>query len=172
MLLYRIADLSNVWLDAEIYEYEVPRIKVGQKASIRVDAYSEITFEGAVSFVYPYLQNKTRTAKVRLALHNPNDLLKPGMYASVTIESALGNQLLIPASAVFDTGERQYAFVQDGTGIFVPKKIELGAKSGDRVVVAKGLKAGEQVVVDGTFLLDSESQLRAAADGGAMQHAH
>ncbi len=169
MLLYRIADLSDVWLDADVYEYEFALIKVGQKANINVDAYPEKTFEGEVSFIYPYLQNKTRTAKVRLILRNPGELLKPGMYANVTIESDLGDQLLVPASAVFDTGKRQYVFVQAGKGSFVPKEIELGQKSGDRVVVLKGLEGHEQVVVDGNFLLDSESQIKAAAGGGAMQ---
>jgi membrane fusion protein, copper/silver efflux system len=169
MLLYRVADLSDVWLDADVYEYELALIKVGQKANINVDAYPEKTFEGEVSFIYPYLQNKTRTAKVRLILRNPEELLKPGMYANVTIESDLGDQLLVPASAVFDTGKRQYVFVRAGKGSFVPKEIELSQKSGDRVVVMKGLEGHEQVVVDGNFLLDSESQIKAAAGGGAMQ---
>jgi Cu(I)/Ag(I) efflux system membrane fusion protein len=170
MLLYRIADLSDVWLDGEVYEYELPLIKVGQKASIHVNAYPDKAFEGEVSFIYPYLQNNTRTAKVRLVLHNPDELLKPGMYADVTIQSNLGDQLLIPASAVFDTGKRQYVFVQAEPGVFAPKEIELGAKSGDRVVVTKGLEEGERVVVDGNFLLDSESQLKAAA-GSSMSSA-
>jgi Cu(I)/Ag(I) efflux system membrane fusion protein len=165
MLLYRIADLSEVWLDAEVYEYELSLIKVGQKADITVDAYPDKTFEGEVAFIYPYLQNKTRTTKVRLVLQNPDELLKPGMYANVTVKSALGDQLTIPVSAVFDTGKRQYVFVQAEKGVFAPKEIELGGKSGDRVVVSKGLEGSEQVVVDGNFLLDSESQLKAAAGG-------
>jgi membrane fusion protein, copper/silver efflux system len=170
MLLYRIADLSDVWLDAEIYEFELPLVHVGQKASITVEAYPGRKFEGEVSFVYPYLQNKTRTAKVRLVLQNPDDLLKPGMYASVTIKSPLGMQLLVPASALFDTGERQYVFVQQTRGLFVPKEIEAGARVADNVVVKKGLDGNEQVVVDGNFLLDSESQLRAAGSSGGHHH--
>ena len=146
-----------------------PDQSLGRRRTFNVDAYPEKTFEGEVSFIYPYLQNKTRTAKVRLILRNPEELLKPGMYANVTIESDLGDQLLVPASAVFDTGKRQYVFVQAGKGSFVPKEIELGQKSGDRVVVMKGLEGHEQVVVDGNFLLDSESQIKAAAGGGAMQ---
>jgi Cu(I)/Ag(I) efflux system membrane fusion protein len=169
MLLYRVADLSDVWLDAEVYEYEVPLIKVGQKASISVDAYPDKTFDGVVAFIYPYLQSKTRTARVRLVLQNPDELLKPGMYANVTISSGLGDQVMVPASAVFDTGKHQYVFVQAEKGVFAPKEIELGAKSGDRVVVSKGLKGDEQVVIDGNFLLDSESQLKGAAAGGGMQ---
>ncbi len=165
MLLYRIADLSEVWLDAEIYEYELPLIRLGQKADISVGAYPDKTFEGEISFIYPYLQDKTRTAKVRLVLENPGELLKPGMYANVTIKSGLGDQLTVPASAIFDTGTRQYVFVQVQNGVFAPKEIKLGPKSGERVVVTKGLEDGEQVVVDGNFLLDSESQLKAAANG-------
>lgn len=169
MLLYRIADLSDVWLDAEVYEYELAFIKVRQKATIKVDAWPDKNFEGEVSFIYPYLQNKTRTARVRLVLRNPEELLKPGMYANVTLESGLGDQLMIPVSAVFDTGQRQYVFVQTEKGVFAPREIELGAKSGDRVVVVKGLEVNEQVVVDGNFLLDSESQLKAASSGNGMQ---
>jgi Cu(I)/Ag(I) efflux system membrane fusion protein len=169
MLLYRIADLSDVWVDADVYEYELPLTKLGQKAKIQVDAYPDKTFEGEISFIYPYLQNKTRTVRVRLVLRNPEELLKPGMYANITIESDLGDQFLIPASAVFDTGKRQYVFVQAGKGSFVPKEIELGQKSGDQVIVRKGLEGHEQVVVDGNFLLDSESQMKAAAGGSAMQ---
>jgi RND family efflux transporter MFP subunit len=169
MLLYRIADLSKVWLDAEVYEYELPLIKVGEKARITVDAYPDKTYEGEVAFIYPYLQTKTRTAKVRLVLQNPDALLKPGMYTNVTLESALGDQLTIPASSVFDTGKRQYVFVPAEKGVFAPKEIEPGPRSGDRVVVRKGLEGNEQVVVDGNFLLDSESQLKGAA--GEIPHA-
>ena len=170
MLLYRIADLSQVWLDAEIYEFELPLVHVGQKASITVEAYPGRKFEGEVSFVYPYLQSKTRTAKVRLVLSNPDELLKPGMYASVTVEVPLGMQLLIPASALFDTGERQYVFVEAAKGLFVPKEIEAGARVGDKMVVRKGLDGTERVVIDGNFLLDSESQLRAAGSSGEHHH--
>ncbi len=169
MLLYRIADLSDVWLDAEIYEYELALIKVGQKANITVDAWPDKIFDGEVSFIYPYLQNKTRTFRVRLILRNPGELLKPGMYANVTLESGLGEQLMIPVSAVFDTGQRQYVFVQTAKGVFAPREIKLRARSGDRVIVAKGLEGKEQVVVDGNFLLDSESQLNAASGGNGMQ---
>ena len=169
MLLYRVANLSDVWLEADVYEYELASIKTGQKASVTVDAYPGKTFEGEVSFIYPYLQTETRTAKVRLVLQNLEELLKPGMYANVAIESAPHDQLLVPASAVFDTGTRQYVFVQAEPGVFAPKEIEPGAKVGERVVVTKGLKDGERVVVDGNFLLDSESQLKAAAGGGGMK---
>ncbi len=167
-MLYRIADLSRVWVEAEIYEYELPLVQVGQQAQVTLTAYPDRTFTGKVDFIYPYLQGQTRTAKLRVVLANPDGVLKPDMYANVDLKSDLGKELIIPASALFDTGKRQYVFVQQEKGMFVPKEIEVGPKVGDDFVVRKGLAAGEQVVVDGNFLLDSESQLKAAA-GGPMK---
>ena len=169
MPLYRIADLSQVWIEAEVYESELPLVKVGQEVKVAVGSYADRTFTGKVDFIYPFLQGKTRTAKVRIVLENPEGILKPNMYANVELESGLGQELVIPASAVFDTGKRQYVFVQQDEGLFVPKEIELGPKVGDEVVVRSGLEAGQEVVVNGTFLLDSESQLKAAASGGAEE---
>ena len=161
-VLYRIADLSTVWIDADVYEYELPFVKVGQRATVTVDAYPDQTFTGKVDFIYPYLENKTRTAKVRLVFDNPNGLLKPDMYGNVVLSQNLGKQLLVPASAVFDTGKRQYVFVQRTSGVFVPELIQLGPKTDDHFVVTKGVNDGDKVVIDGNFLLDSESQLKAA----------
>ncbi|MDQ2868996.1 MAG: efflux RND transporter periplasmic adaptor subunit, partial [Verrucomicrobiota bacterium] len=124
-LLYRIADLSRVWVEAEIYEYELPIVKVGQFAQVTLTAYPNRPFTGKIDFIYPYLQGQTRTAKIRVALDNPNGVLKPEMYASVELKSDLGRELVIPASALFDTGSRQYVFVQQEKGMFVPKEIEL-----------------------------------------------
>lgn len=169
-ILYRIADLSRVWIEAEIYEYELPVVKVGQQAQITLTAYPDRMFTGKVDFIYPYLQSQTRTAKIRVVLDNPDGVLKPDMYASVELKADLGQQLVIPASALFDTGKRQYVFVQQEKGVFIPKEIELGPKVGDDFVVRKGLAAGEQVVVSGNFLLDSESQLKAAAGGSMKMH--
>ncbi len=169
MPLYRIANLSDVWLEAEVYESELPVVEEGQKADVTVDAYPDTAFEGEVAFIYPYLQNKTRTAKVCLVLKNPDALLKPGMYANVTLEAGLGEQLTVPASAVFDTGKRQYVFIQAEKGIFAPKEVQLGGRSGERTVISKGLNGDELVVVDGNFLLDSESQMKAAVNGSAME---
>ncbi|MEO5719710.1 MAG: efflux RND transporter periplasmic adaptor subunit, partial [Chthoniobacterales bacterium] len=168
-LLYRIADLSRVWVEAEIYEYELPLVKVGQAAQVTLTAYPDRTFKGKIDFIYPYLQGQTRTAKIRVALDNPDGVLKPEMYANVELKSDLGQELVIPASAVFDTGKRQYVFVQQEEGLFVPKEIQLGPKTGDDFVIRKGLQDGEKVVVNGTFLIDSESQLKAAA--GEESHA-
>lgn len=166
--LYRIADLSQVWVEAEMYEYELPFVKVGQEATVKITAFPERTFTGKVDFIYPYLQGKTRTVKARIVLDNPDALLKPDMYASVEVESGLGRQMVIPASSVFDTGKRRYVFIQQEKGLFVPKEVELGPKVGDDFVVRSGLEPGQEVVVNGTFLLDSESQLKAAASGSTQ----
>ena len=177
MMLYRIADLSQVWLEIEVYEYELPLLQAGQPVTIRVDAIPNETFDGKVDFIYPYLENKTRTTKVRVVLPNPDGRLRPAMYAHAETRVELGKQLLVPAGAVFDTGKRQYLFVKQDEGIFVPKEVVLGPKSQDRFVVRNGVEAGDMVVIDGNFLLDSESQLKAAASGSTDQapssdHAH
>jgi Cu(I)/Ag(I) efflux system membrane fusion protein len=164
-ILYRIADLSRVWVEAEVYEFELPLVKVGQQAQVTLTAYPDRTFTGKVDFIYPYLQGQTRTVKIRVVLDNPDGVLKPDMYANVELKSDLGQELVIPASALFDSGKRQYVFVQQEKGLFVPKQIDLGPKVGDDFVVRKGLAVGEQIVVEGNFLLDSESQLKAAAGG-------
>jgi Cu(I)/Ag(I) efflux system membrane fusion protein len=170
MMLFRVADLSTVWINADVYEYELPLIQTGQPVVVTLTAYPDRKLDGAVDFIYPYLENKTRTTTVRVVLPNPEGLLKPGMYANAEFQRDLGKQLLIPAAALFNTGIRQYVFVQAGEGLFMPRAVQLGPQAGDLFVIRKGLKAGELVVVDGTFLLDSESQLRAGSDGGAHQH--
>jgi len=178
MMLYRLADLSQVWLEVEVYEYELSLLQAGQTVVVRVDAMPSETFDGTVDFIYPYLENKTRTAKVRVILPNPDGRLRPAMYAHAETRVELGEQLLIPAGAVFDTGKRQYVFVKQNEGIFVPKEITLGPKSQDRFVVRQGVEEGDMVVIDGNFLLDSESQLKAAASGSVDEapsgadHAH
>lgn len=171
MKLYQLADLSRVWLEVEVYEYELPLIKVGQPVTVTVSAYPSDTFNGTVDFIYPYLQPKTRTTKVRLVLDNPELRLRPDMYASAVSRHELGDQLLVPAAAVFDTGRRQYVFVEQDEGVFVPREITLGPKTGSGFVVQAGLAEGDEVVIDGNFLLDSESQLKAAASGSAPAEA-
>ncbi|MGH7938107.1 MAG: efflux RND transporter periplasmic adaptor subunit, partial [Bryobacteraceae bacterium] len=168
-LLYRIADLSRVWIEAEVYEYELSLVKVGQPAQLTFTAFPDRKFTGKVDFIYPYLQGQTRTARIRIALDNQDGALKPEMYANVELKSALGRELVVPASAVFDTGTRQYLFVQEKKGLFVPKEVQLGAKVGEDFVIRKGVDDGDRVVVNGTFLIDSESQLKAAASGEGMK---
>lgn len=168
--LYRLADLSTVWINADAYEYELPYVKVGQKVQVTALAHPGRVYHATVDFIYPYSENKTRTTTVRLVLENPDGLFKPNDYVNAEIKVDQGQRLLMPQTAVYDTGISQYVFVEAKEGHFVPRRIELGPTVDDMVVVNKGLAEGERVVVDGNFLLDSESQLRASASGGGHQH--
>jgi len=168
--LYRVADLSVVWINADVYEYELPYVKVGQKVHVTALAHPGRVFEATVDFIYPYSENKTRTTTVRLVMDNQEERFKPNDYVNVEIKVDQGLRLLMPQTAVYDTGVNQYVFVEAKEGHFVPRQVELGPTVGDDVVVNRGLTEGEKVVVDGNFLLDSESQLRASTSGGGHQH--
>lgn len=170
MTLYRVADLSTVWINADIYEYELSLVQVGQQVKITAIAYPNRTFTATVDFIYPYSENRTRTTMVRLVLDNADGLLKPDTYVNVELQVDQGERLLVPDTAVFDTGKRQYVFVEADAGHFVPRPVKLGSKVGRQFSVNEGISEGEQVVIDGTFLLDSESQLRASGSGGGHQH--
>jgi len=161
--LYTLADLSRVWVNAQVFQNDVGRLKRGDKSSITVDAYPGQTFEARIEEILPQVDMTTRTIKVRLAVNNPGVILKPGMYVNVDLQSSLGRQLTIPASAVFQTGMRQVVFVDHGNGSIEPKDVSLGARVGEDFVVLKGLVAHQQIVTSANFLLDSESQLQAAA---------
>lgn len=160
--LYSLADLSTVWVYAQVFQNDLGRVKVGNPAEITVDSYPGRVFRGRVSFIWPQLDQTTRTAKVRLEIPNPDQTLSLGMFISVRLDLPLGRQLVIPSSGVFQTGMRQVAFIDKGDGHFEPRDIETGARAGDDVVVSKGLKAGEHIVTSANFLIDSESQLQAA----------
>ena len=160
--LYSLADLSAVWVYAQVFQNDLGRVKVGSPAEITVDSYPGRVFRGRVSFIWPQLDQTTRTAKVRLEIQNPDLTLSLGMFVNIRLALPLGRQLVIPASGVFQTGMRQIAFVDMGEGHFEPREIQVGARAGDDVIVSKGLKAGEQVVTSANFLIDSESQLQAA----------
>lgn len=170
--LYKIADLSKVWVYAEVYEYEIPLIKVGQEAKITLSYFPGEVFTGRAIYVYPYLDQTSRTLKVRFELPNPQGKLKPEMYANVEIKIDLGKRLAIKDEAVLDTGKRQIAFVDKGNGYFEPREVKLGVKVENYYEVISGLKEGEQVVTSANFLIDSESKLREAADalGGHTGH--
>lgn len=160
--LYAVADLSTVWVYAEVFQNDLGRVKVGDPAAITVDAYPGETFPARVSFIWPEVDRTTRRARVRLEIPNPQLKLLLGMYVDVKISVPLGDQLAIPAAGVFQSGTRQIAFVDHGGGSFEPREIELGAKAGEDFIVLKGLEAGERVVTSANFLIDSESQLQAA----------
>src|SRR6202048_1357538 len=161
-MTYAVADLSAVWVYAEIFQSDIGRVKVGDPASITVDSYPGKTFPARVSFIWPEVDQTTRRARVRLEIPNPELKLLLGMYVNVRLSVPLGDQLVIPASGVFQSGTRQIAFVDRGGGYFEPRDIEVGARAGDDFVVLKGLKAGERIVTSANFLIDSESQLQAA----------
>jgi membrane fusion protein, copper/silver efflux system len=160
--LYTVADLSSVWVMAEVFQSEMGQIKVGEPASVTSDAYPGRTFVGRVDFIYPEVDMNTRTAKVRLVFSNPGMKFTPGMFVNVDMKIPLGRQPAIPATGVFHTGTRTIAFVDHGQGYLEPREVTLGARAGDEFVVLEGLKAGERVVTSANFLVDSESQLQAA----------
>jgi len=161
--LYRIADTSTMWLIAEVYEQDLAAIKVGQQAQVSVSAYPGRAFTGRVTFIYPTVGRETRTARIRLELPNKDDALKADMYAEVAIGAGTAAQVAaVPDSAVIDDGRRQYVLVDKGEGRFEPRPVKLGAKGDGFYEVKEGLSAGERVVVGATFLIDAESNLRAA----------
>jgi Cu(I)/Ag(I) efflux system membrane fusion protein len=159
MTMYTIADLSTIWVQAEIYEYELPFIQVGQSATLTLEAFPGETFSGRVTYVYPYLNKEARTVKVRLEFPNPHIRLKPDMYGTTVIEIDRGSRLAVPDQAVLDSGLRQIVYVAQEQGMFEPREVTLGAKVGSFFEVTQGLKEGERIVTSGTFLLDSESRL-------------
>ncbi len=163
--LYRIADLSVVWVEADVYERDVPVIRVGDRAAVTIDAYPGERFDGRVLFIYPYVDEKTRTNKVRFEFPNRGGRLKPGMYANVELTGRAGRGLVIPSNALLDSGTEQIVFVAKGDGHFEPRRVKAGARVGEDVQILKGLKAGEEIVTAAAFFLDSESQLRAAVQG-------
>jgi len=169
MKLYTIADLSTVWVYANVSQSDVGRLKPGDRGQVTVDAYPGRNFNGRVDQILPQVDEATRTVRVRLVLANPGVALKPGMYVNVDIDVPLGRQLVVPASAVLQTGTRTIAYVDHGQGNLEPRVIETGIALDDSVIVLNGLKAGERVVSSANFLLDSEAQLQASS-GGASQN--
>ncbi|MFI5058577.1 MAG: efflux RND transporter periplasmic adaptor subunit [Candidatus Acidiferrales bacterium] len=160
--LYTIADLSTVWVLAQVFQNDLGRIGIGEPAVLTVDSYPGRTFRGRVDFIYPDVDMTTRTARVRLVFSNPNLTLTPGMYVNVVLQMPLGNQLVIPVSGVLQSGTRQIVFVDRGAGYLEPRDVQLGPQAGDHYIILKGLKAGERIVISANFLIDSESQLQAA----------
>jgi Cu(I)/Ag(I) efflux system membrane fusion protein len=170
--LLEIADLSMVWVEADIYEQQLPSVTTGQRVIITSPAIPGREFPGLVSFVQPFLAGETRTARVRIELANPNLQLKPDMYVSVRMFGAPAPaHLMVPKTAVVDRGRKQYVWVETGPGSFEPREVITGERHGDQIVIRSGLAGGENVVVEGGFLLDSEAQLRAATAGSAARGA-
>ena len=160
--LYTVADLSRIWVFAQVFQNDLGRLAVGDPATVTVDTYPGRTFTGRVDFIYPDISIATRTARVRLAMPNPHLLLMPGMFVNVVLRAPMGRRLVIPAAGVLQTGTRAIAFVDLGGGDLEPRQVELGAQVGGEFIVLGGLKAGERIVTSANFLIDSESQLQAA----------
>jgi len=165
--LYTIADLSTVWVYANVFQADVGRLKPGDRAQVTVDAYPGRKFNGRIDQILPDVDPATRTVRVRLIFSNPGIVLKPGMYVNVDISAPLGRRLVIPSSGVLQAGNRQIAFIDHGQGSLEPREIETGPRLDDSIVVLKGLKAGDRIVSSANFLIDSEAQLQGSMGGFA-----
>jgi RND family efflux transporter MFP subunit len=161
--LYTIADLSDVWVFAQIFQNDAGKIKPGDPAEVTLDAYPGQVFRGRVDYLLPQLDMATRTLPVRLVFPNPGLKLRPGMYVNVSLKLPLGRRLTVPDSAVFHSGTQNLVFTYAGDGNIEPHEVELGPHAGDQFVILKGVQAGEQIVTSANFLIDSEAQLQAAA---------
>jgi RND family efflux transporter MFP subunit len=161
--LFTITDLSRVWIYAAVFQDQIGKLRIGDPAIVTVDAYPGEKFDGRIDFIQPQIDPMTRSAKVRCEFANRGGMLMPGMYARVALHIAMGSQLVIPDSGVLRTGLRNVAFVDRGDGYLMPTEVELGPRVGNDLIVLKGLKAGDRIVGSANFLIDSESQLQAAA---------
>lgn len=158
--LFDVADISSVWILADIYEYELTLIKVGQTAAISLSYFPGKEFNAKVDFVYPALSAETRTSKIRFSIANPGGRLKPQMFTNVEVKIPLGRKLAIPQDAVIDTGLRKVVYVDKGEGYFEPREIQTGVRAEGLLEVTKGLQAGEKVAASANFLIDSEAKLK------------
>jgi Cu(I)/Ag(I) efflux system membrane fusion protein len=165
-VLFRIADHDVVWVLADIAERDLSLIELGQKASVRLRAYPDRVFTGNVTLIYPHLMAETRTARIRIELPNPDELLRPDMYADVEIATgAEAPVVTVSSSAVIDSGERQIVLLDKGDGRFEPRVVKLGRRGAGRIEIKEGLAENDKVVVSANFLIDAESNLKAALNG-------
>ena len=165
--LYLLADLSTVWLMAQVYEYELGRLRIGQTAQVTVSAIPGKTLRGRIAFIEPVLDRETRSARVRIALPNPGGILKPGMFADARLEIPAAPSLVIPKSALIDTGARRLVYVEVSPNTFAARDVRTGEASGDRIAVLAGLAEGDRVVAAAAFFVDSQAQL---SGGAAVQY--
>jgi Cu(I)/Ag(I) efflux system membrane fusion protein len=170
--LFDVADLSTVWVIADVYEYELSSIRVGETASISMSYIPGKEFISKIDYVYPTLSGETRTARVRFSIPNPDGRLKPQMYSTVEIKINLGSKLAIPDDAVIDTGTRQIVYVDRGDGYFEPREVMLGLRAEGYREVLMGLKTGEKVAASAAFLVDSEAQLKGVKPLEGAGHKH
>lgn len=169
--LLEVADLSTVWVEADVYEQQLPSVNIGDRVEITAAAIPGRTFAGKLSFIVPVLEGATRTARVRVELPNPGLQLKPDMYVNARILGAPAPpHIMVPASAVIDRGQTQFVWVETQPGSYEPRQVTTGGRHGEAIVIVSGLSAGDNVVVEGGFLLDSEAQLRGATAGASHVH--
>jgi membrane fusion protein, copper/silver efflux system len=166
--LFSVADLSRVWVELEVYETDFPLIRKDQQVIITAKAYPEQLFHGRVTYIYPFLDPKTRTVKVRISLPNPGLKLKPDMFTTAVLKVPMPDSLVVPSGAVMDTGKRQLVWVQSKPDVFIPREVKTGVRSSAGVQVLAGLKAGERVAVNGAYLIDSEAQLSRGGEVSAQ----
>jgi RND family efflux transporter MFP subunit len=159
-VLYTVADLSTVWVIADVFEYEAVNIRLNQPASLTLTYLPGRTFHGRVSYILPQVDPATRTLKVRIEVANPGYALKPDMYGEVEFQTGGARRLVVPQSAVLNSGDHQTVFVDRGNGSFEPRAVKIGEQMDDRIEILSGLKAGERIVTSGNFLMDSESRLK------------
>jgi len=158
--LFNIADLSSVWVEMEVYENEFSNIHLGQQVEIRSQSFPDKPSTGRIAFVYPFLDPKTRTVKARIELANPGMKLKPEMFVNAIIRVPLAPSIVVPVTAVMNTGKRQVVWVESSPGMFESRTVQLGQQSGEKAQILSGLQSGEKVAVSGGYLIDSESQLK------------
>jgi multidrug efflux pump subunit AcrA (membrane-fusion protein) len=167
--LFLIADRRKLWVDLAIFEQDAPAVHVGMPATVRVDAVPSHTFRGRVTFIYPQLDEKTRTLTARVEVDNAGGELRPGMYATAELQTAGRRAVSVPVAAVLPTGTRDIVFVNRGDGRFAPREVRVGARGDSFVEIVEGLKSGDEVVASATYLLDSESNLASAIQGLMLQ---
>ncbi|MBF0329706.1 MAG: efflux RND transporter periplasmic adaptor subunit [Nitrospirae bacterium] len=168
--LFDVADISTLWIVADIYEYELPMIRIGQTAQISINSLPGKIFSSKIDYVYPSLSGDTRTAKVRFTIPNISEALKPQMFTNIEIKIEMGKRLLVPDDAVIDTGVRQIIYVDKGDGYFEPREVTIGLKSDGMTEITRGLTSGEKVASSANFLIDSEAQLKGVKPLGSHKH--
>lgn len=164
-VLFNIADLSKVWVEIDVFENEVPYIRVGQQVEIRSAIEHGAVSHGKISFVYPFHDPKTHTVKARVEMPNPGHMLKPDMFVNAIIKVPLAKGIVVPVTAVLDTGKRQVVWVEMSPGMFEPRDVQAGERIEDKIQILSGIKAGDKVAVSGSYLIDSESQLKGGGGG-------
>ncbi len=171
MQLYRLADLTEIWVEGDVFEQDLQFVRTGARAHIEVSAYPGEHIMGRVSFIYPVVDEQTRTNLIRVTVSNPEMRLKPGMFATMYFDAEIGNVVAVPVQAVVQTGERSLVFHRHEDGSLHPHEVVLGARAGDLVQVLAGLEEGVEIVASANFLVDAESRLGSTGSGmPGMQH--